>query len=159
EGNLGKGDFNVYRMFVEMALFSTRDGGRAAQFVPENMYNGANATAIRRHLFEKCRLYLLIAFENAKKIWFDIDSRAKFCLYTASPGGHTESFPAAFGINSVEKLLALRGGLPFDIPLSLVVEFSPEALTIAEVAHPHDITVSRKLYARYPKFGANIPNV
>jgi N-6 DNA Methylase len=159
EGNLGKGDFNVYRMFVELALFLVRAGGRAAQLVPENLYNGANAAAIRQHLFEKCRLHALIGFENTKKVWFDIDSRAKFCLYSASPGARTETFPAAFGINSVEKLLALRSGLPFDIPVSLVVEFSPEALAIAEVAHAHDITISRKIYARYPKFGADVPGL
>jgi hypothetical protein len=41
EGNLGKGDFNIYRMFVELALAAIKEGGRAAQFVPENLYNGA----------------------------------------------------------------------------------------------------------------------
>jgi len=131
-------------MFVELVLSLVKGGGRAAQFAPENLYNGANAIAIRRHLFEKCRLHALIAFENAKKVWFDTDSRAKFCLYTASPNAHTEDFPAAFGINTVEKLLALQGKLPFDIPVSLVKEFSPEALAIAEVAHPHDIAISRR---------------
>jgi hypothetical protein len=156
EGNLGKGDFNVYRMFVELALFLVRAGGRAAQFAPENLYNGANAAAIRRYLFEKCQLHALIGFENTKKVWFDIDSRAKFCLYSASPGSRTEAFKAAFGINTVEKLHALRSGLPFDIPVSLVEEFSPEALAIAEVAHTHDLAISRKLYARYPKFGAEV---
>ena len=35
KGNLGKGDFNVYRMFVELALGLTRKGGRAGQLVPE----------------------------------------------------------------------------------------------------------------------------
>jgi hypothetical protein len=159
EGNLGKGDFNVYRMFVELALFLVRGGGRAAQFVPENLYNGANATAIRRYLFEKCHLHALIGFENTKKVWFDIDSRAKFCLYAASPGTQTTEFAAAFGVNTVDKLLALHAGLPFDIPVSLVEEFSPEALAIAEVAHPHDIAISRKLYARYPKFGADLPDL
>ena len=52
EGNLGKGDFNVYRMFTELALRLARPQGRAAQFVPENLYNGANAAAIRRFLFD-----------------------------------------------------------------------------------------------------------
>src|SRR5258708_40075731 len=116
EGNLGKGDFNVYRMFMELALSLVREGGRAAQFVPENLYNGANATAIRRHLFEKCRLHALIAFENSRKVWFDIHTAAKFCLYVASPGGCTEVFAAAFGINSEEKLAALRTRLPLYIP-------------------------------------------
>ena len=34
-GNLGKGDFNVYRMFVETAFDLTRNNGVSAQFVPE----------------------------------------------------------------------------------------------------------------------------
>jgi hypothetical protein len=40
------------------------------------------------------------------------------------------------------------------MPVSLVEEFSPDALAIAEVAHPADIEVSRKIYDRFPKFGA-----
>jgi hypothetical protein len=132
----------------------TKPGGRAAQFVPENLYNGANATAIRRHLFDESELHALVAFENSHKVWFDIDTRAKFYLYVATPGGKTSSFSAAFGINSREKLAALQTGLPIEIPISLVEEFSPEAFAIAEVAHPSDIVISRKVYARLPKFGA-----
>jgi hypothetical protein len=159
EGNLGKGDFNVYRMFVELALKLVKQGGRAAQFVPENLYNGANAAAIRRHLFERCRLHVLIGFENTGKVWFDIHTHAKFCLYCASRGGLTERFPAAFGIDTTDKLGAIRSGLPFDIPVGLVREFSPEALAVAEITHASDITIARKLYARFPKFGADIPGL
>ncbi len=156
EGNLGKGDFNVYRMFAELALRATRPRGRAAQFVPENLYNGANAAAIRRFLFDACKLNCLIAFENTRKIWFDIHTAARFCLYVATPGSTTTSFAAAFGINSRERLAALSAGLPIELPVSLVEEFSPEAFAIAEVAHPSDISISRKLYARLPKFGAEL---
>jgi hypothetical protein len=156
EGNLGKGDFNVYRMFVELALKVVKPGGRAAQFVPENLYNGANAAEIRRNLFENCRLHSLIGFENTGKVWFDIDARAKFCLYTASRGGSTASFPAAFGINTTDKLAAIQSRLPFDVPVALVREFSPEALAVAEIVHASDITIARKLYARFPKFGADV---
>jgi len=156
EGNLGKGDFNVYRMFTELALRATRPNGRAAQFVPENLYNGANAAAIRRFLFDECKLDRLIAFENTRKVWFDTDTRAKFCLYVARPGSKTICFDAAFGINSKEKLAALSAGLPIEMPISLVEEFSPDAFAIAEVAHPSDISISRKLYARLPKFGTEL---
>jgi hypothetical protein len=156
EGNLGKGDFNIYRMFTELALRATRPQGRAAQFVPENLYNGANAAAIRRYLFDECRLDRLVAFENTRKVWFDIHTLAKFCLYVAAPGGKTATFRAVFGVNSTEKLAALSAGLPIEMPVSLVEEFSPEAFAIAEVAHPSDIVISRKLYARLPKFGADL---
>jgi hypothetical protein len=100
EGNLGKGDFNVYRMFAELALDLVKQYGRAAQFVPENLYNGANAAAIRARLFEGCSLHALIGFENTKRVWFEIDTRAKFlpvhCLTRRSdrevPGGVRNQF-------------------------------------------------------------------
>ena len=85
EGNLGKGDFNIYRMFVELALRNVKQGGRSAQLVPEGIYNGANCAAIRAELLTKARWERLLGFENARGIWFDgIDTRMKFALYTAA---------------------------------------------------------------------------
>ena len=154
EGNMGKGDFNIYRMFVEMALRCVRPGGRAAQFVPENLYNGANAAAIRTHLFRSMRLHVIIGFENTGRVWFDIDTRQKFCLYVAEPGTTGDGFGAAFNINSHAKALALKDRMPFKIPVSIVEEFSPDTLAISEVAHTSEVEVARKIYAGYPKFGS-----
>lgn len=158
KGNLGKGDFNVYRMFTELAFTGVRPGGVAAQIIPENFYNGANAAALRHHVFQEMTLDTLITFENTKKVWFDIDSRQKFCLYSAVRGGSTPTIPAVFGINSEAKLAALEKELPFRIPLSLVRELSPAALAIAEFSDPRDVSIARKLHARLPSFGATIPD-
>ena len=154
KGNLGKGDFNIYRMFVELALDLARKGGRAGQLVPENLYNGANAAAIRARMFKQMRLHSIIGFENTGRVWFDIDTRQKFCLYVAEPGQPQEAFGAAFNVNSLAKALGLEKGLPFSIPISLVEEFSPEALAISEVAHASEVEVARKIYATFPKFGS-----
>ena len=55
--------------------------------MPEGLYNGANCMAIRRALYEACRLDRVYGFENANEVWFaDIDSRMKFCLYAADIG-------------------------------------------------------------------------
>lgn len=156
EGNLGKGDFNVYRMFVEFAFRGTKPGGVAAQIVPENFYNGANAAALRQFVFDRMTLLALMTFENTRQVWFDIDSRQKFCLYAAASGGATTTIPAAFGINSEAKLADLPEPLPFQIPLSLVHELSPTALAIAEFADPRDVAIARKMHARLPSFGAAI---
>jgi hypothetical protein len=157
-GNLGKGDFNVWRIFTELALCGVRRLGIAAQLVPENFYSGANASAIRAELFTAFELRALIGFENRRRIWFDIDSSLKFAMYAAIKGGRTHEIPAAFGINTQQKLTELRRGLPIRLPVELVREFSPEALAIAEVAHPADITIVRKLYTRLPKFGEDVPD-
>ncbi len=157
KGNLGKGDFNVYRMFVETALSATRDGRVAAQFVPEGLYNGANATAIRQELFSAFHLDRLAGFENTRGIWFpSIDTRMKFCLYVAWKGVETDQFPAWFRVNTLEKLEQVVTGRGLDIPVSLVAQFSPEAMAVMEFASQYEVDVCTKMYGLYPKFGIQI---
>lgn len=157
EGNLGKGDFNVYRMFVETALAATRKGRVAAQFVPEGLYNGANATAIRRELFTSFRLEHLAGFENTKGIWFpSVHTAMKFSLYVAWKGGKTEKFNAAFRVNSTQKLAEFVAGGGLRIPVSVVEEFSPDAVAVMEFAAQSEIDICARMYALYPKFGAEI---
>ncbi|MBI3273379.1 MAG: N-6 DNA methylase [Planctomycetes bacterium] len=154
-GNLGKGDFNVYRMFVETALQIARSGGRVSQIVPEGLYNGANCMAIRKELFESCRLDRLLGFENANETWFPgVDTRAKFCIYSAAKSGTTTSFRTAFNIRSEAALAAAAaagGGL--DLPVAMIPEFSPDALAIMEFSDQRDIDIASKMYSRWPKFG------
>jgi hypothetical protein len=152
-GSLGKGDFNVYRMFTESALTLARNGGVAAQVVPENLYNGGNAAAIRRALFEDCELAVLLAFENAREVWFKgIHSSTSFCVYVARKGGMTEAVPAAFSIRSPEGLSAASSQL-LHIPLSVIREFSPDALAVMRFDSQAEIDTVAKAYARWPKFG------
>jgi hypothetical protein len=157
-GNLGKGDLNVYRMFVETALDHVRTGGYAAQLVPEGLYNGANAAAIRSALFERFAVERIVGFENTRGIWFpDVDTRTKFCLYVARPGGRTEEFRAAFRVNSSAKLAEVASDRLLSMPVSMVREFSPDAVAVMEIAAQQDIDICRKMYARYPKFGEHVP--
>lgn len=157
EGNLGKGDFNVYRMFVETALAATKEGRVAAQFVPEGIYNGANATAIRKELFSAFRLKQLAGFENTRGIWFPkVHTAMKFALYVAWKGGKTEAFHASFRVNTLDKLQELKSGGGLTIPVPVVAEFSPEALAVMEFAAQSEIDICARMYALYPKFGAEI---
>jgi len=153
-GNLGKGDLNTYRFFLESALRTVSPSGAASQVVPEGFYNGANAAAIREALFDKFVLKNIYGFENAKEVWFDgIDSRMKFCIYSVHGDGHTESFQAAFNIRSPNQLSAVQAGESLCIPVSLVREFSPDALSLLEFRSQRDIDISRKMYECQPKLG------
>ncbi|MGB6114940.1 MAG: N-6 DNA methylase [Comamonas sp.] len=156
EGNLGKGDFNVYRQFVELAMDGTRPGGYAAQIVPENFYNGANAAGIRKSLLESFDLKVLFGFENHRKIWFSaVDSRAKFSLYAAHKQGASARFQAAFSIrNPAELAMSRQHPLSVDVPL--VREFSPDAVAVMEFSNQYEINICRKLYAIYPHFGNQV---
>jgi len=153
-GNLGKGDFNVYRMFVETALSTVRSGGYAAQVVPENFYNGANAMAIRQATLEEYELRELLGFENTNEAWFKgIHMGTKFAIYAAKRGGRTESFPAAFNIRTTDQLAERTGSGMLTIPVNLVREFSPDALAVMEFRNQLDIDIAEKMYAQWPKFG------
>jgi hypothetical protein len=152
-GNLGKGDFNIYRMFVEAAMSLSRRGGWASQIVPEGLYNGANCMAIRRALYETCQLERVYGFENANEVWFTgIDTRMKFCLYAAHVGLQTDSFRAGFNIRSLKQLAEVEAGRSLNIPVRLVKEFSPDALAIMELGSQMDIDIAAKMY-RWPAFG------
>jgi N-6 DNA Methylase len=156
-GNLGKGDLNVYRMFVETALSVVKSGGYAAQIVPDGLYNGANSAAIRQFLFESCKLVQLIGFQNLKRVWFpEVYYRMKFCMYLVKKGERTETFKALFGILAADQLKSIPDNAILEIPVSLVREFSPDAMAIMEFAAQEDISICRKMYARYPKFGEKV---
>jgi hypothetical protein len=156
-GNLGKGDLNVYRMFAETALDGTGPSGTTAQFVLENFYNGANAAAIRAALFDRVGLTRLLGLENTAKVWFPrVDTRMKFCMYVSRHGRPTEAFRATFRIGSHKRLAEAVATEELVIPVSLVREFSPDALAIMEFAAQTEINIFRKMYEGYPKFSEHI---
>lgn len=153
-GNLGKGDFNVYRMFVETAMSIVQANGRIGQVVPEGFYNGANCMAIREALFDNFEVGLLLGFENARGTWFSgVHRSAKFCLYSACKAGKTEEFVAAFNIRTLDRLSRVKSGECLRMPLSVIKEFSPVALGVMEFENQADIDVCRKIYRHWPRFG------
>ncbi len=151
-GNLGKGDFNTYRFFVELSLSLCTGKGVAGMVVPENLYNGANAMALRRELTEQRGPLLLRGFENTKNHWFeDIDSRSKFCLFVSPPGPISDhGIDAAFCIRTDQQLKELPSKVV--IPAWVSKEIGGDALAIPEIRSNLEVEILEKLYAAYPRF-------
>ncbi len=150
-GNLGKGDFNTYRFFVELSLSLCSEKGVVGMVVPENLYNGANAMALRRELTERRGPLLLRGFENANKHWFDIHSAAKFCLFVSPPNPVGEHrIDAAFCIRTDRQLRELPNRVL--IPAWVANEIGGEALAIPEIRSTLEIDILEKLYGAYPRF-------
>jgi hypothetical protein len=155
EGNLGKGDFNVYRMFVETALRTTRQGGHSAQITPGGLYGGANASAIRKYLLDRCQLVALYGFSNYKKHWFQIDM-ARFAAYIATAGGRTESFATKFGMEDPSELAAAT---TLTIDADTIRQQEPLTYAIPEVRSSAALSVSQRIYAAWPPFGRDLPGL
>ena len=154
KGNLGKGDFNVYRSFVETALRNARVGGFAAQITPAGLYGGANASALRNYLLDHCRLEVLIGCENAQQSFFTgVHPQTWFSLYAARPGGTTDHVRVCFGITNPRELPPPADRF-IEIPASLIREQAPDTYAIPDLRNPFEMTVAAKMVASHPPFGA-----
>lgn len=152
-GSLGKGDFNVYRSFVERALRLTAPDGAVSQLVPSGLYQGANAAAIREALLSRYPLKLLLGFVNLKKTWFpDIHSETKFCLYAANAGGQPAPFAAGFRLITLADLKSALDERTLIAP-ELITEMSPGELAISEGLVGPAARLTSQLFGRHPKFG------
>jgi hypothetical protein len=148
-GNLGKGDFNVYRMFTELALKLTRPGGWSAQVLPGGIYGGANASAIRKFMFDRCELRQVWGLINTTRAWFahvDID---RFAAYAARRGGRTRTFLANFGLRQPADL----PGDPVELDADFIRTSGPDTYTIPDVRSASDLTAAKKMLDAHPAFG------
>ncbi len=151
-GNLGKGDFNIYRMFTELALKQTREQGFAAQVLPGGIYGGANASAIRQFMFNHCELRNIWGLINTTRGWFahvDID---RFAAYAARIGGITQTFLANFGLTQPADLV--RGGVR--LAAEFIRSSAPDTYAIPDVRSLADLTVAKKMLDAHPAFGEPI---
>ena len=153
-GNLGKGDFNVYRMFVETAMQLTRLGGFAAQVVPGGFYGGANASAIRRELYENWDLRLVLGCINTGEHWFTgVDATTRFAAYIARKGTSTDEFEVAFQLRSKDDLARVLAGATTRLTVADIREQSPDALAIPEVTSMGDAKLAARMSGRWPLLG------
>jgi len=153
QGNLGKGDFNIYRMFVETALRRVRLGGFAAMIVPGGLYGGANASAIRKHMFNECELRHLYGLINTKRGWFEKVDIDRFAAFAVKRGGRTTNIITHFGLNGPEDLPTP----PVEIEAEPIRQLAPDTYAIPDLRNISELATSRKMYAACPAFGTNIP--
>lgn len=151
-GNLGKGDFNIYRMFVEAALRRIRPGGFAAMVVPGGLYGGANASAIRQHLFDACELRNIFGLINTKRGWFEKVDIDRFAAFAAKRGGRTTTIRTQFGLNGPEDLSRPA----VEIEAQPIRELAPDTYAIPDLRNISELTTSRKMYAACPTFGERV---
>jgi len=152
-GNLGKGDFNIYRMFVETAVRRVRPGGFTAQIVPAGLYGGANASAIRKFLFDDNCLTFLAGCENKSAVFFPgVHPQTWFALYAVQRGGRTDKFRVTFGVDTVEKVMRARTD-SIELEADAIRQLAPETYAIPDVRDLNQLTTGRKMYAACPTFG------
>ncbi len=155
-GNLGKGDFNVYRSFAELALTVTAPGGSAGQIIQSGLYAGANASAIRKALLDECTWNVVYGFDNKGGSWFEGVTLENFAAYAArvglkAPPDH--EIRAAFGLPNPRTVLADLAQRSLTISVDDVGAQNPETLAIPDIRDLGSARLSRRLHKCWPPFG------
>ena len=153
EGNLGKGDFDLYRAFVELAMDLTRPKGAAGQVVKSGIYNGANAQGLRKELFERWEWNCVYGFLNTNEYWFpDVHPETRFALYAARKQGETVRVRTGFGLETVEGLQAALAD-PVVVTVESIRAQSPQTLAIPETQSAEDSALALRMQGVAPAFG------
>lgn len=161
KGNLGKGDFNIYRSFAELALTFTQTGGYAGQILQSGIYAGANASAIRKHLLDECTWTAVYGFNNKGETWFPV-TLENFGAYAArvgavAPSGH--EIRAAFGMHRPETLPADLAAKSLTFDAEDIRDQNPETYAIPDIRDPRAARLTKRLYKTFPAFGRSLPGL
>lgn len=154
DGQLRKGDANVFRLFVERAYRILRKGGRLAQVLPDSFYVSSPATGVRQYLLRDARLEQCFVFENRRGI-FPIDSRIKIALMVVERGGGpTDRFKAVFfvgkdaagrdravGLEEMPEVLAELDREAPELAVEQIRQLAPETWSFPELQTALDAEV------------------
>jgi len=156
-------DTNFYKLFVEQCHNLLRDGGRCGMITPGGIYADLGAKRLREVLLFECRLDSLFGLTNERYIFEGVEHRHKFCIFAFGKSGATESFRAAFRINTREaisrdKLDEFLNSRKADIRLTtdLIRRLSPDSLSIMEFKNEMDVRIAEKML-RFPLLGEQMP--
>ena len=152
---LGRGDINLYSLFVERALSVLKPGGTVGLLVPSGIYADKTAAPFFQSMSTGGRVAGLFDFENRRRrtglapFFPDVDSRFKFCALIL--GGDGRTFPATrcgFFLDSAGDL----GDPERCFPMSPAdfVRVNPNTGTAPVFRTRRDGEITRGIYERHP---------
>ena len=107
---LGRGDINLYSLFVERAMTLLNPDGMVGLLTPSGIASDKTAAKFFKRVATQGRLRALYDFENRRTrygtqpFFPDVDSRFKFCAFVASPSPVDISARCGFFLQDVSEL-------------------------------------------------------
>jgi hypothetical protein len=151
---LGRGDVNIYSLFVERAHALVKQNGMVGLLTPSGIASDLSAAAFFRQISSGRHLKALFDFENrrtrvSKGPFFpDVDSRFKFAVMIASPGRTFETAACAFFLQDVSELA--DPDRSFEVPADGFRSINPNTGTAPILRSRRDVRLILDIYARLP---------
>ena len=107
---LSGGDVNLYSLFVERAMTLSKPDGMVGLLVPSGIASDKTAARFFKGVATEGRLRALYDFENrrsrhgAPPFFPDVDSRFKFCVFSASPSRLSGEAHCGFFLQDLSEL-------------------------------------------------------
>ena len=146
----GRGRVNYYAVFVEAMRNVLNERGRVGCVLPTGIATDDTTKFFFQDVVETKSLVSLFDFENRSGLFPDVDSRMKFCLFTAGSGVRPAADSAEFSFfaHSVEELRGPERRFtlsPEDIEL-----LNPNTRTCPTFRFRRDTELAKAIYRRVP---------
>ena len=146
----GRGDINLYAVFAEAMRSIVNERGRAGCVLPTGVATDDTTKLFFQDVVEKRSLVSLFDFENRKGLFPEVDSRMKFCLFTAGSGATPTSERAEFVFfaHAVDELR--DSGRRFTLSPDDMALLNPNTRTCPIFRSRRDAELTKAIYRRVP---------
>jgi hypothetical protein len=146
---LSSGDTNLYALFAERVQSLIHSRGITGLLTPSGIAADKEKADFFGELATSGRIAALLDFENRKKLFPDVDSRQKFCVFVASGSNRfVEATDCAFYLLSADDLADQDRA--FQLAPADFARVNPNTRTAPVFRTRRDAEIIRGIYSRLP---------
>ena len=150
---LGRGDINLYSLFVERAMTLVKPDGVIGLLTPSGIASDKTAAPFFRAVATEGRLRTLYDFENKKVFFPHVHASFKFCAFVAGRSPRTQPAKCAFFLHSVSELedaIPGSGARRFHLAAEDFARVNPNTGTAPIFRSDRDAQLTTAIYERIP---------
>ncbi len=146
----GRGDINLYAVFAESMRALLKPSGRTGCVLPTGIATDDTTKLFFQDIVESKSLVSLFDFENRLRLFPGIDSRMKFCLFTAGRGTRAtaETPEFVFFAHTVEDLRDPERR--FNLSAEDIAMINPNTRTCPIFRSRRDAELTKAIHQRVP---------
>lgn len=145
---LGRGDINLYSLFVEQAHRLVKPHGMVGLLTPSGIASDLSASAFFRQVATGGHVRALYDFENKKVFFPDVHASFKFCVMAFSPSRTFGAAQCAFYLHSIAELANPEQAFP--ITAEDFARVNPNTGTAPIFRTRRDKELTTRIYANAP---------
>ena len=145
---LGRGDINLYALFVERAQQLIKPDGMMGLLVPSGIASDKTSAPFFKSVATEGRLKALYDFENKKIFFKDVHASFKFCIFVAGKQSLGQDANCAFYLHSVDGINDPERCFP--LSAEDFARINPNTGTAPIFRSRRDAQLTRGIYERLP---------